>query len=39
MRIAVIGTGIVGQTLGKAWAANGHEIVLGMRELGLIGYR
>ena len=34
MRIAVIGTGIVGQTLGKAWAANGHEIVFGMRELG-----
>ena len=34
MKIAVIGTGIVGQTLGKAWAANGHEIVFGTREPG-----
>ena len=31
MKIAVIGTGIVGQTLATAWAANGHEIVFGTR--------
>lgn len=37
--MAVIGTGIVGQALGKAWAANVHEIVFGAQEPGLIGFR
>lgn len=32
MRIAVLGTGMVGQTLGTAFAAAGHEVVLGTRD-------
>ena len=30
--IAIIGTGNVGTTLGKAWAAKGHRIVYGSRD-------
>ena len=29
--IAIIGTGNVGSTLGKIWAAKGHEIIYGSR--------
>lgn len=32
MKIAIIGAGHVGSTLGKAWAAKGHEIVFGVRD-------
>ena len=32
MKIAIIGAGQVGSTLGKAWSAKGHEIVYGVRE-------
>ena len=32
MRIAIIGTGNVGGTLGRAWARQGHEIVFGVRD-------
>lgn len=32
MRIAVIGTGSVGGTLGKAWASRGHTVVFGSRR-------
>jgi len=32
MRIAVIGSGNVGGTLGKGWAKRGHEIVFGVRQ-------
>jgi len=32
MRIAVIGAGSVGGTLGTAWAARGHEVVFGVRD-------
>ena len=32
MKIGIIGTGNVGGTLGKAWAAKGHEIVFGVRD-------
>jgi predicted dinucleotide-binding enzyme len=32
MKIAVIGTGEVGGTLGKLWAANGHSICFGSRD-------
>ena len=32
MKIAIIGAGNVGGTLGKAWAAKGHEIVFGVRD-------
>src|SRR5262249_9097215 len=31
MRIAVIGAGNVGATLGTGWASHGHEIVFGVR--------
>ncbi|MCA9647251.1 MAG: NAD(P)-binding domain-containing protein [Polyangiaceae bacterium] len=31
MRIAIIGTGQVGTTLGRAWANVGHEVVFGSR--------
>ncbi|HEY7677450.1 MAG TPA: NADPH-dependent F420 reductase [Candidatus Methylomirabilis sp.] len=34
MRIAVIGAGNVGSTLGKGWAAKGHEVVCGVRNPG-----
>ena len=32
MKIAVIGTGRVGGTLGTAWAKHGYEIVFGTRD-------
>ena len=32
MRIAVIGSGRVGSTLGRIWTAAGHEVVLGSRD-------
>jgi predicted dinucleotide-binding enzyme len=34
MRIAVIGTGFIGGTLGRALAASGHEVVFGSRQPG-----
>lgn len=34
MKLAIIGTGSVGATLGKAWAAKGHEVVFGARDTG-----
>jgi 8-hydroxy-5-deazaflavin:NADPH oxidoreductase len=32
MKIAIIGAGNVGGTLGAAWAAGGHEVVFGVRD-------
>jgi 8-hydroxy-5-deazaflavin:NADPH oxidoreductase len=32
MRIAIVGAGNVGGTLGTAWAARGHDVVFGVRE-------
>jgi 8-hydroxy-5-deazaflavin:NADPH oxidoreductase len=32
MKIAIIGAGNVGGTLGKGWAKHGHEVVFGVRE-------
>ena len=32
MRIAILGTGSVGQTLGTAFAAAGHDVVIGTRD-------
>ena len=32
MRIAIIGAGNVGGTLGKMWAARGHEVAFGVRS-------
>jgi hypothetical protein len=32
MRIAIIGSGNIGSTLGAKWAAAGHEIVFGVRD-------
>jgi NADPH-dependent F420 reductase len=32
MKIGVIGVGNVGGTLGKAWAAKGHEVMFGVRD-------
>lgn len=32
MRIAVIGAGNVGGSLGRLWAAGGHEVLIGSRE-------
>ena len=32
MKIAVIGSGNVGGTLGKGWAKKGHEIIFGVRD-------
>jgi 8-hydroxy-5-deazaflavin:NADPH oxidoreductase len=34
MRVAVLGTGIVGRTLGSALLSNGHEVRLGSRAAG-----
>ncbi|WP_026555515.1 NADPH-dependent F420 reductase [Arthrobacter sp. 35W] len=34
MKIAVLGTGTVGQTLGSAFAAAGHEVAMGSRDAG-----
>ncbi len=32
MKIGIIGAGNVGSTLGRAWAAKGHEVVFGVRD-------
>ena len=32
MRIAIIGAGNVGRTLGRRWQASGHEVVFGVRK-------
>jgi hypothetical protein len=32
MKIAILGSGHVGSTLGKAWVARGHEITFGVRD-------
>lgn len=32
MKIAIIGSGNVGGTLGKRWAANGHSVIFGSRD-------
>lgn len=32
MKIAVIGTGNVGSTLGKGWAGQGHQVIFGSRD-------
>jgi 8-hydroxy-5-deazaflavin:NADPH oxidoreductase len=32
MKIAIIGAGNVGGTLGKGWAKSGHEVVFGVRD-------
>ena len=34
LRIAVIGAGNIGRTLGSKWAAAGHEVVYGVRSPG-----
>ena len=34
MRLGIIGTGIVGETIGRVWAENGHEVVFGTRDPG-----
>jgi 8-hydroxy-5-deazaflavin:NADPH oxidoreductase len=33
MKIAIIGTGNIGGTLGKKWSDAGHEIIIGARDL------
>jgi 8-hydroxy-5-deazaflavin:NADPH oxidoreductase len=33
MKIAIIGTGNIGGTLGKKWLAAGHEIIIGARDI------
>ena len=33
MNIGILGTGIVGQTLGSAFVANGHKVMLGSRDV------
>jgi hypothetical protein len=33
MRIAIIGAGTVGRTLGRGWAAAGHDVIYGVRDL------
>ena len=37
MKIAVIGAGNIGRTLGGKWAAAGHEVVYGVRSPGASG--
>jgi len=32
MRIAIIGAGNVGGTLGTGWARRGHEVIFGVRD-------
>jgi 8-hydroxy-5-deazaflavin:NADPH oxidoreductase len=32
MKIAILGTGMVGQTLAAAWVAKGHEVMIGTRD-------
>jgi 8-hydroxy-5-deazaflavin:NADPH oxidoreductase len=34
MRVGILGSGVVGQTLGKGFAAHGHEVTLGTRSPG-----
>ncbi len=34
MRIAIVGAGNVGTTLGRGWLARGHGVVFGLRDLG-----
>jgi predicted dinucleotide-binding enzyme len=34
MKIAIIGAGNVGGTLGKAWAKSGHDVFYGVQQLG-----
>jgi predicted dinucleotide-binding enzyme len=34
MRIAIIGAGRVGSTLGRRWQGQGHEVVYGVRDPG-----
>lgn len=34
MKITILGTGRIGGTLGKKWAAAGHELIFGTREPG-----
>ena len=33
MRIAIIGAGNVGRSLGTGWARKGHQVVFGVRDL------
>lgn len=33
MNIGILGAGVIGQTLGKKWAAAGHDIVFGVRRV------
>lgn len=33
MKVTVLGTGNVGSTLGKKWAASGHDVVFGVRDV------
>lgn len=33
MKIAIIGTGNIGSTLGKKWLQAGHEIIIGARDI------
>jgi 8-hydroxy-5-deazaflavin:NADPH oxidoreductase len=37
MKIAVIGAGNIGRTLGSAWATAGHDVVYGLRSPGAPG--
>ena len=32
MRIAILGSGNVGGTLGRGWAKKGHEVTFGVRD-------
>lgn len=34
MRIAVVGAGTIGRTLGDKWTAAGHRVVYGVRRPG-----
>lgn len=34
MQIAIIGAGSVGESLGRGWAAGGHDVVFGVRDTG-----
>jgi predicted dinucleotide-binding enzyme len=33
MKITVLGTGNIGSTLGRKWAAAGHEVIFGVRDV------
>ncbi len=39
MRVGVIGAGNIGGTLGRGWAAGGHEVVFGVRDPRAAGAR